>query len=332
MSRTIPADETALPFNPLRRSLYSAGELFAGYDPGDAESYAACPDTRILAYFAKYGTNPVGSTGASTLEALHDNSISLAMQPLLRASTRVVAIMGGHRLLRGTAAYAATARLARGLGRAGILLASGGGPGAMEATHLGALFALASERDLEGALAALAAEPHLPPRAQDLVNTLGEIDGAVARALHRWFAPAHRIAMDFAGGGGGTSLGVPTWLYGHEPTTPLATHIAKYFQNSVREDGLVTIAVSGIVYAEGSAGTVQEIFQDASQNYYGGAFYPMVFLSAPGARYWTDTLPVRPLIEALLGKKPDFARRVLFTDDPGAALAFLAGGEPAATA
>src|SRR6185295_2615700 len=103
------------------------------------------------------------------------------------------------------------------------------------------------------------------------------------------------------------SLGVPTWLYGHEPTTPLATHIAKYFQNSVREDGLVTIAKSGIVYSEGSAGTVQEIFQDASQNYYGDAFYPMVFLSAPGTDYWSRTLPVRPLIEALLGKKPDYA-------------------------
>jgi predicted Rossmann-fold nucleotide-binding protein len=320
-----PADETSLPFNPLRQSLYSATELFAGYDPADPDSYAACPDARILAYFAKYGHNPVGSTGASTLEALHDNSVSLAMQPLLRASARVVAIMGGHNMVRGTPAFAATAHLAHDLGRAGILLASGGGPGAMEATHLGALFAPSSRGELDRALATLAAEPDLPPRAKDLVNRLGEIDPAVARALHRWFAPAHRLAMEFAGGGGGASLGVPTWLYGHEPTTPLATHIAKYFQNSVREDGLVTIAVSGIVYAQGSAGTVQEIFQDASQNYYGDAFYPMVFLSGPGTDYWSSTLPVRPLIEALLARKPDYGRRVLFTDDAAAALAFLTG-------
>lgn len=321
----IPPDETALPFNPLRQSLYSCTELFAGFEHGNADSYAGCPDTRILAYFSKYGTNPVGSAGASTLEALHDNSISLAMQPLLRANPRVVVIMGGHQMVRGTEVYAATARLAHGLGRAGMLLASGGGPGAMEATHLGALFAQATPRDLDRALAVLGTEPHLPPHARDVVNRYGEIDAAIARALHRWFAPAHRLAMEFAGGGGGMSLGVPTWLYGHEPTTPLATHIAKYFQNSVREDGLVTIAVSGIVYSEGTAGTVQEIFQDASQNYYGDAFYPMVFLSAPGADYWSRTLPVRPLIEALLGRKPDFARRVLFTDDPAAAHAFLAG-------
>src|SRR5262249_25600866 len=66
--RVIPPDETALPFNPLRQSLYSSAELFAGFEPGDAGSYAACPDARVLAYFRKYGTNPVGSAGASTLE------------------------------------------------------------------------------------------------------------------------------------------------------------------------------------------------------------------------------------------------------------------------
>jgi hypothetical protein len=57
---------------------------------------------------------------------------------------------------------------------------------------------------------------------------------------------------------------------------------------------------------EGKAGTIQEIFQDATQNYY-GTFCPMVFLSSPadaGQHYWEKTLPVRGLIESLLGKHP----------------------------
>ena len=61
------------------------------------------------------------------------------------------------------------------------------------------------------------------------------------------------------------SLGIPTWLYGHEPSTPFATHIAKYFVNSVREDTILTVAYGGIIFTPGSAGTLQEIFQEAVQ-------------------------------------------------------------------
>ena len=95
------------------------------------------------------------------------------------------------------------------------------------------------------------------------------------------------------------SLGVPTWLYGHEPATPLATQIAKYFENALREDGILTIAMGGVVYAPGSAGTMQEIFQDAVQNHYLSFGYasPMIFL---GEEYWQSTMPVYPLLRHLM--------------------------------
>jgi predicted Rossmann-fold nucleotide-binding protein len=94
------------------------------------------------------------------------------------------------------------------------------------------------------------------------------------------------------------SLGVPTWLYGHEPATPFATHIAKYFENAIREDGILTIAKGGIIYTPGSAGTMQEIFQDAVQNHYLSFGYasPMIFLDT---NYWTHEMPVYPLLEQL---------------------------------
>jgi predicted Rossmann-fold nucleotide-binding protein len=92
---------------------------------------------------------------------------------------------------------------------------------------------------------------------------------------------------------------MPTWLYGHEPSTPFATHIAKFFENSIREDSILTLAYGGIVYTPGSAGTMQEIFQDAVQNHYLslGFSSPMVFL---GKNFWTNEMPVYPLLESLV--------------------------------
>jgi predicted Rossmann-fold nucleotide-binding protein len=141
--------------------------------------------------------------------------------------------------------YGRVAELGRTLRRAGYTIATGGGPGVMEAANLGAWMAPAADADLDAALAILAPAP-----------TAAAPDAYVQAALavrNRW--PA-----------GGESLGVPTWVYIDEPTTGFATHIAKYFTNSIREDGLLAIARSGVVYAPGGAGTEQEIFTDAAQN------------------------------------------------------------------
>ena len=67
---------------------------------------------------------------------------------------------------------------------------------------------------------------------------------------------------------GGESLGIPTWHYGHEPTNLFATAIAKYFRNAAREAILLEVCDAGIVFLPGAAGTVQEVFQDACENYY----------------------------------------------------------------
>jgi predicted Rossmann-fold nucleotide-binding protein len=324
------ADTTSLPFNPLRKTLYSMHELFAGFSEGDVESYGRCRDVEILKYFVAKSRHPARHGGASTLEALHDNSISEAVQRLLGEHRRVAAIMGGHAMARGSAAYAEIARVAHGLARAGFLVASGGGPGAMEATHLGAALATRPRSDLDGAIGELRGFPALPESAARLVGTSGRVDRVVAVELHRWLAPAFRLAAAIFAGttpAPGPSLAVPTWLYGYEPTTPFATHIAKYFQNSVREDGLVTLARNGIVYAEGAAGTVQEIFQDVVQNSM-GEFCPMVFLSGPGRRFWSRTLPVEPLVKAILKGRPEYATHVLFTDSGAAAVEFLVELEP----
>jgi predicted Rossmann-fold nucleotide-binding protein len=151
----------------------------------------------------------------------------------------------------------------------------------MEAANLGALAAGGSHLALERALETLGAVPGFRPSVT-----------AWARSA---FAARGLLAAD---GGDGRSLGIPTWFYGHEPPNAFASQIAKYFQNSVREDTLLRHCRGGIVFLPGSAGTVQEVFQAACENYYARAsrVAPMVLV---GVQHWTETLPVWPLLEAL---------------------------------
>ena len=89
---------------------------------------------------------------------------------------------------------------------------------------------------------------------------------------------------------GADSIGIPTWFYGHEPPNLFASHIAKFFRNALREDMLLSRCDAGIVFLPGAAGTVQEIFQDACENYYAdeATIAPMVLV---GIEHWTETCP-----------------------------------------
>jgi predicted Rossmann-fold nucleotide-binding protein len=172
----------------------------------------------------------------------------------------------------------------------------------MEATNLGAYMAGQMDDALDEALAGLGRAPHY----RDAT----------------WLSEAFRVRARFPvdDEARARSLGVPTWFYGHEPPNPFATRIAKYFENSVREEGLLAMASHGVVFAPGNAGTVQEIFQDACQNYYRTytAFAsPMVLL---GTAYWRDgtvagSKPVWPLLLTLAREK-GFEERLLCTDSP----------------
>lgn len=321
-----------LPFQPIRSSLYTSSELSAGFDPARPESMAEMADFRTYRFFKTNGRATPTDEFVGMMEALHDNSILQAMFAFLAHRHRAAAIMGGHREVRGSANYRKVAKLAKALSERGFIVASGGGPGAMEATHLGALLQGSDDAALDEAIDTLAVEAELPHNSQNVVDSTGRVDMEIVKALHKWSAPAHRLMTGV--GRAGESLAVPTWHYGHEPVTPLASHAAKYFLNSIREDVLLYLASQGIVFAPGRAGTLQEVFQDAAQNYYpdeGKFFNPMVFFDADG--FWTNTLPVGQLLEALfkLGgpeRAEQFRNNVLFTDDIGKIVEFLESRAP----
>lgn len=262
----------------FQSTLYTADSLYEGYQMGHPETLSATYDGRVYRHYLSKGKFATDIREALS-RTLHDYSISDALHEFLSLYDErdIVGVMGGHGINRNDEHFALTARVSKRLTEAGKLMVSGGGPGAMEATHLGAWMAGRSDEDLQEALNILRQAPNF--------------------SHPLWLDTALQVREQFPQEQY-ESVGIPTWLYGHEPATPLATRIAKYFDNSIREDGILTIAMGGIIYTPGSAGTLQEIFQDAVQNHYLSFGYasPMAFLNR---KYWTEEMPIYPLLENL---------------------------------
>jgi predicted Rossmann-fold nucleotide-binding protein len=336
-------------FDPFRTNVYSASELLSGYTTNDPDvSYRSTPDWQC--YLAamdetnRHQRSDLNQTNLRYLR-LHDLAIEEALDKYLKPHVnnkagwkKVVGIMGGHDLARlekitnsagqiVDSTYMQVAVLAQKLSRAGFTIATGGGPGAMEAGNLGAWFANRSEVELRQAVRMLANVPTVKKMPDSLRYNSGE-----------WLAPAYKVMAQYPRDDKSStnmnteSIGVPTWFYGQEPPNPFATHIAKYFENSLREEHLLAISTHGVIFAEGSAGTVQEIFQDACQNFYRtytANHFPMVLF---GADFWNRKAsgtvgardkPVWPLLEQL-GTEGKFAHLLLLTDDVDAISSLIA--------
>lgn len=271
------------PFPTYPRKLYTSKELYAGYDYHDESTFETCYDTKVYRHYLNFGKQDVMDVRETLARSLHDHFISYSLQQLLDIyeEKMVVGLMGGHAKRRDDPDYRQIVFLSKKLTEMGRLMVTGGGPGAMEATHLGAWMAGRSDEEVNEAVDMLMPSPTFKDEGW----------------LRRSFEVMERFPLQT----NYRSLAIPTWFYGHEPTAPFATHIAKYFDNSVREDGIVTIAKGGIIYTPGSAGTMQEIFQDAVQNHYESVGYasPMIFM---GKDYFTNCLPAYKFLKTMSEK------------------------------
>jgi predicted Rossmann-fold nucleotide-binding protein len=294
---TLPA---GLPYDPFRTALYTRDELMGGWPE-------ASLDGRIERHVLEHGFRSPPADEALA-QRLHDHAIDVALaQMLAQQQCRVVGIMGSATTRRDDPWFRRVAELARALARAGFTVASGGGPGAMEAANLGAFLA-----------------PHADAALEDALSTLARAPGYKSGDLRAYVDAAAEVRERH--GPGGPSLAIPTWFYPGEPVGQFASAIAKYFANSIREDGLLMIAVSGVVFGPGRAGTLQELFQDAAQNAYGiRGRSPMVLFGSES--YDGDPSIYRLLLEQArrFGGYQDL---VTLTDDPAAALAFLEAHQP----
>ncbi|MFC1616427.1 LOG family protein [Patescibacteria group bacterium] len=265
-----------LPYNPYRKSLYTWQELMEGYDANDDKS----TDLKIYTHFDN--TRYTKDINEALSQRIHDHAIDDALQELIEfdengmPKKKCVGVMGGHGVLRTDAAYEKVAKMTKNLTEKGYFILSGGGPGVMEAANLGAYFGGKTEEDLLKAIEILKQSPKFTDP--------------------NYVTQSNKVIEMYPEGV--ENLAIPTWFYGHEPSNLFATHIAKYFSNSIREDVLLSASVYGIIYAPGSAGTIQEIFADASQNHYQSYGYtsPMIFLDK---KYWSEDRKVYQLLKSL---------------------------------
>lgn len=266
-----------VPFNTYLNKLYDKDSLYNNFDYNRLETYLQTTDKIVYDYYQKsLETLSIKDTLA---QRLHDHSITDSLHEYIANfnERKLVAIMGGHKMKRNEIMYLQVCQLSKSLTENGYLMLSGGGPGAMEATHVGAWMAGKTNDDLLKAIEILSEAP--------------------VYSDENWLATAFRVIELFPEPSF-DSLGIPTWHYGHELPTPFATKIAKYFENSVREEGLLALAKGGVIFTPGSAGTMQEVFQDLAQNHYESYGYasPMIFLDVD---YWTKDRPIFPIIQTM---------------------------------
>ncbi|RUA07944.1 MAG: hypothetical protein DSY82_07565 [Flavobacteriia bacterium] len=310
-------------FEVFRAKLYSPKELFKGFDLNNKEGYKCTYDYKIYEDYIRSGMDATTSILVTLTRRLHDHSITDALQEIIEGR-KVVAIMGGHSMERKDPYYLTIAKISRILTRKGFLMVSGGGPGAMEATHLGAYFATRTEKEMENAIDEMKIRPKGAANGKEYADQ---------DWLHRAWRVLEKYPIPEGKEKESMSVGIPTWLYGHEPPTVFATHIAKYFANSIREDGLVTIAKHGIVFAPGSAGTTQEIFQDATQNHYAPYntiasvkkyISPMILF---GVEHWTKKRPLWTFMQEISKGQP-CAELLYLTEDAGEVVEKIVSYDP----
>lgn len=295
---------SGFPYDPFRSELYSWRELMADSPSGKYSSW----DEEVYEHFSEKRFNP--GLREALYQRIHDHAMDDGLRRLLKfdddgmTSQKAVGIMGGHSTARTDPFYAQTAETARLLSELGYLVVSGGGPGIMEAANLGAYFGNRSASELQEAIAYLSKAPTYHDSAFNVL--------------------AQDILQQFPKGK--NSLAIPTWFYGHEPSNLFASHIAKYFSNSLREDNLLAIALYGVIFAPGSAGTTQEIFQDAAQNHYMTFDYisPMVFLGRD--RYERET-QLFSLVKNLASPK-EYGEMLFLSDSPSEIVEFLSENPP----
>ena len=96
---------------------------------------------------------------------------------------------------------------------------------------------------------------------------------------------------------------------------------------------LVSIAKHGIVFAPGSAGTTQEIFQDACQNHYAPynqdpslkrVVSPMIMM---GKKHWQEKRPVWNLLKTVADGHP-YGKLLYLCDDQKEIITILEQYDP----
>lgn len=308
---------TTLPFNPFREGIYSRHELWSGYDSIPANNTSL--DWKIYEYFrgpSKYSPSRLELIAQRT----HDANIETAVNGFFEIdetaapkNKKPVVLVGSHSLYRDDPWYKRAAEIAYALKEAGYHIVSGGGPGLMEATHVGAWMTAYGADALADALTMLASSSKPP-----LGSTTKQYE------MPDYWKKATEVIEKYPVGG--ESFGIPTWFYGHEGANAFSTHIAKFFSNAQREEKICAIGINGLIFLPGGPGTAQEVFVDAAENGYASYnwYSPMVFYSDS-----PTSVDQQALVQKLMaGKKYASLGMITSVQTPQEAVAFLNAHPP----
>lgn len=262
-----------LPFELFPRRLYSIEDLYNNFDPNTPQSYKNSTDYEIYTHFIDHQSKGKLPPFMQVTESIHDSSVRMALYEYVNKFNKpknIIGVMGGHKIRRDDEYYKRVALISKRLTEKGYMMVSGGGPGMMEATHLGAYFAYYEEATL-----------------LEAINKLSE---APLYSDEKWLTLSYKVIEKYPPKYRLNSLSVPTWVHGHEPPNPFPGKIAKFFSAAIRQEVLIEVTKGGIIYSPGSAGTLREIFQTVEQNHYNlyDNVYPMIFLNK---NYWNEILP-----------------------------------------
>ncbi len=311
-------------FDPERSTLYTRDDLWTGYSSVPKDN-----DSRDWKIYDKYFDDTkkyAPPLDELRLQRRHDAGMEYAINEFFKVDVngiptnkRVVSIMGSHSRTRSDPWYKNVARLAYALSKADYFVVSGGGPGFMEAAHLGAYMARNySSEDLETALDMLdmSATNEKPQRCDPNKKQYEMCD---------FWSNALEVTRRFKNGG--ESLGIPTWFYGHEGANAFSLHVAKFFSNALREEKLSSLGSHGVIFAPGGPGTAQEVFMDAAQNAYHSynSMSPMVFFNDPNpVDPSKDTAgKMRDLVQLQTTKEFRDRQMVLISHNPQQIIKFL---------
>src|SRR5690606_23740501 len=92
------------PYHPTRASLYTLAELMRGFDRQKPGSFELTADYAIYSHFKTYRESPLPPLLDALAQRIHDHAIDDALAQVLTdpAHEKVVGVMGGHAMKRGT--------------------------------------------------------------------------------------------------------------------------------------------------------------------------------------------------------------------------------------
>jgi predicted Rossmann-fold nucleotide-binding protein len=311
------------------KSLYTVEKLFEGFNPEVPVSYQSTFDWKTYEEYKSlyedefHTKNPSKTKNQIEFlkkkklqECLHDYWLGVELKKYVNSLNGpsslsscqeclgIIGFMGGHTVPRDSKLYFEVAKMARALTREKYFIVTGGSQGIMEAANLGAWLAPLDDSALPEAIKSMI----LPKGTLNHDDLFFETSWKLRQKTLSLYKKEER-----------KSLGVSTWHYHNEKTNIFATDIAKFFNNAMREEILLRICRQGIIFFEGSLGTVEEIFSATVQNhhYTSEKKRPIILFNK---EYWNpkpnsdgdypeNTKPVWPLL-LTLAQQAHFENRV----------------------